>query len=98
MAETACKPARPAPVQSFMFLIFSLLNVPTLLLGLWALAHRLAWLLTGEVTPQRPGWPLLALLWHFLLTGGLWSRAVHPSVGQACESMCSRFLDRPVQV
>lgn len=45
-----------------MLLIFSPLNVPSLLFGLWVLAHGLAWLLSGEVTPQRPGRPLLALL------------------------------------
>lgn len=72
-------------VQIFMLLIFSLLNVPGLLFSLWVLAHGLSGLLSEEVSPQRPAQPLLALLLHFLIPGGLWSLAVFPSVGQACE-------------
>lgn len=68
-----------------MLFIFSFLSVPRLLFGLWVLARSLARLLSGEVTPQRPGQPLLALLWYFLLTRGLCSWAFCPSVGQACE-------------
>lgn len=67
---------------------FSFLCVPGLLCSLWVLAHSLARLLTGEVTPQRPGQPLLALLWYFQLMRGLWSWAICPSVGQACEKEC----------
>lgn len=67
---------------------FSFLSVPGLLFSLWVLAHSLARLLSGEVTPQRPGQPLLALLWYFQLMGGLWSWAICPSVGQACEKEC----------
>lgn len=79
-------------VQIFMLLIFSLLNAPGLLFSLWVLAHGFSRLLSGEVTPQRPGPPLLALLWHFLITGGLWSLVIYPGLGQACEKECGMVL------
>lgn len=88
MAEKASREARCGQHPSGINLHaahFSFLAVPSLLFSLWVLAHSLARLPSGEVTPQRPGQSLLALLWYFLLTGGLWSWAVCPSMGQAFE-------------
>lgn len=84
LRQSADRLTRPVSLRTNLHAShFFPLNVPSLLFGLWVLAHGLAWLLSGEVTPQRPGRPLLALLWHFLLTGGLWSWTIRPSVGQA---------------
>lgn len=74
----------PASVwcKSSCFSFFPLLNVPHLPFSLWVLAHGLSGLLSGAVMPQRSGRPLLALLWPFLIRGGLWNLGIYPSMGE----------------